>query len=112
MESDVVRFNQNFTYDQILEIYETFTLFQNKQTEKLKLSYLIDSLKLNNFENINPLMFKIFTELEAKYQEEIDFPTFLSQLSLKIVQFNKIKILLSIRVTLLHLLEDRLYLIY
>ena len=87
MELEIVKNNLNFTYEQIIQIYETFKIFENHETEKVRLPVMLEALKLNNFDKENKMMFSIFTQLSEKYPTEIDFQTFLTQICLKIVFF-------------------------
>lgn len=84
---EIVKNNLNFDYEQILDIYELFTLLQNNLTKKLDLSKFVDALNyFNRHGSKNHTTNLIFESLAGEVKNEIDFETFLKLICDKIVR--------------------------
>lgn len=77
-----------------MEFYDLFSLYSNRNTEKTDFADILSTAKTLGLDEKYAMVFRLLTEIQSENQQEaseqnipesVDFPTFLLQLSHKLV---------------------------
>ena len=88
MASTLVKDNQNFTSEQIGEIYDLFECFANPLTKLINMKDFVESLKVYGYEQNKSPIFRLLASISTGSEQPINFESFLLLLCQKIVYFN------------------------
>lgn len=85
LQKDFVKNNPIFTVDHILEFYEMFVLYADARTKRADLRDILVTAKTLGLHTKYEIIAKALEELAAEHDGEVDFETFIKDLTAKIV---------------------------
>ena len=86
LNKDIVKNNENFTPDQILDLFDAFQSFVDPRTKLLNIESLISCATTLGLDKKNPTIINLLDHIKAKGEEELEltFEIFMGELGKKL----------------------------